>query len=160
MEDAVSQAKTEFVRAKDRLIKLLAETPDDKINWSPSPSSRTPIQLVAHSAIAIRNIHRFLDGHSFEIKDPAKADEHFRVQENQFTSREQALELLDEVSTNYVSWLDALTPENLSAIIELPFNFGSAPVAAGLAFPWRHTQAHIAQLEYIQTIYGDQDWHL
>ena len=160
MEDAVSQAKSEFIRAKDRLTNLFAQTPDDKINWSPSASSRTPVQLVAHCAEAIRNINRFLDGHPFEIKDPAKADDHFRELESRYNTREQALGFLNQVSSEYVAWLDVLTPDKLATIIELPFGFGTAPVSDGLAFPWRHTQAHIAQIEYIQTIFGDHDWHL
>lgn len=44
MEDTISQAKAEFVRAKDQVIRALATTPDDRIHWSPAPTARTPIQ--------------------------------------------------------------------------------------------------------------------
>src|SRR4051794_12092571 len=160
MEDAVSKAKSEFVRAKDRLAHLLATTPDDRINWSPSDSCRTPVQVVAHSAGAIKHIHGFLDGRPFDVGDPTAADKMFREYERQFTTREAVSGLLDQNSAAYLAFLDTLTPERLQAMVQLPFGLGTAPVAACLGFPAAHTQGHVAQLEYIQSIYGDHDWHL
>src|SRR5207253_4309919 len=62
MEDVISQAKADFLRAKQLISRALATTPDDRINWSPSPSARTPIQQVAHAARAVNSINGFLDG--------------------------------------------------------------------------------------------------
>ena len=44
MNEVIEEAKAEYLQAKERLIKALATTPDDRINWSPSPTSRTPIR--------------------------------------------------------------------------------------------------------------------
>jgi hypothetical protein len=160
MEDAISKAKADFVRAKDQLTRALANTPDDKVNWAPSPTARTPVQIVVHCAQALRNINEFLDGQPFPVTDTAAADKFFREQEQPFTTREQAVSLLEKNSAEYLAWLDALTPERLNTSIQLPFGLGSAPVAAGLAFPAAHTQGHVGQIDYIQTIYGDRAWHL
>ncbi len=62
MEDVISKTKADFVRAKEDLARAFATTPEDRINWSPSPTARTPVQIVAHAAEAIRNIHNFLNG--------------------------------------------------------------------------------------------------
>ena len=33
-------------------------------------------------------------------------------------------------------------------------------MAVGITFAAYHTHGHVAQMDYIQTIYGDQDWHM
>ena len=160
MEDAISRAKADFVRAKDQLSRALANTPDDKVNWAPAPTARTPVQIVAHCAMVVKNINDFLDGRPLQFTDTAAADKYFREQERPYTTRERAVSLLEKNSAEYLAWLDALTPERLNTSIQLPFGLGSAPLAAGLAFPAAHTQGHVGQIDYIQTIYGDLDWHL
>jgi hypothetical protein len=158
-QNTIEQTKQEFLRAKDRVVRLLKTTPDDRINWSPSPTARTPVQIVAHVAEAIKNIHGMLDGRPFPITNTEEADKYFREMEKRFNSREQVLACLEDNCANYVAWLDALPPERLDAQFEMPFGMGNAPVSSGLGFPTMHTQSHIPQLEYIQTIYGDRDWH-
>ena len=160
MSNTIEKARADYKQATGRLAQLLAKTPDDRLNWSPSPSARTPIQLAAHSAEAIKNIQGFLEGHPFEITDTAKADDFFRDWEKQFTTREQVVSLLEKTNARYLAFLDALTPDRLDTLVELPFGLGKAPLAIGLTFAPNHTQTHIAQLEYIQTIYGDHDWYL
>ena len=36
----------------------------------------------------------------------------------------------------------------------------TVPMSAGVTFAAYHTHGHVAQMDYIQTIYGDQDWHM
>jgi hypothetical protein len=160
MEDLISQAKADFLRAKEAISRALATVPDDRINWSPSPTARTPVQIVAHAAETVKNLNALLDGRPFPIKDTAEADKMFRESERQYGTREQVVDLLDQHSAEYVAWLDALTPDRLNTLVELPFGLGSAPVAVGLTFAPGHTRGHAAQIEYIQTIYGDHDWHM
>jgi hypothetical protein len=158
MEDTISQAKAEFVRAKERVIRLLAITPEDRINWSPSPTSRTPIQLVAHAALGISFVGAILDGRAPQFSSIAGLDGEFREQEKPFTTREQVLALLEANSTAHLAWLDALTPEKLASTVTTPF--GAIPMQAAIGLQSDHIRNHVAQMEYIQTIYGDHDWHV
>lgn len=156
----VGQVKQTFLYTKESLMKSLRTTPDDRINWSPSATSRTPVQLVAHSAAAIENIRTQLAGTPFPIKTTVEADETFRESEREITTREQALEMLEQNSAKYLAWLDELTPEKMEYQAEMPFGLGFFPVSSSLGFPAEHMRYHIAQLDYLQTIYGDQEWYL
>jgi hypothetical protein len=100
-----------------------------------------------------------ISGTRFPVLTTAEADRGFREHERQFTSREQTLELLEKNSVAYLAWLDQCTPEHLDRIVELPFGMGSIPAAHMLPFMAGHINNHTAQIEYIQTIYADQDWH-
>lgn len=159
-QDTINQAKDEFLQVKERLTVIFAETPEDRVNWSPSETARTPAHIVAHAAGAIQNLHGMMQGHAFGLGTSAEADAGFREWEQQFTTREQVTELLEDISSSYVAFLDSLTPESLETLIPLPFGMGQAPLGIALAFPPMHTRGHIAQIEYIQTIYGDYDWHM
>jgi hypothetical protein len=158
--DRIQKAKADFLDGKGRLMHALATTPDDRLNWSPSPTARTPIQQVAHAAIAIRNLHNTLDGRTFTADSVAAADAAFREEERAFNSREEVMNLLEETSGAYEAWLDRLTPDRLDTMVTLPFGMGQLPMRECLDFPPMHTMVHAGQIQYIQTIYGDQDWHM
>ena len=159
-DEAIEAARRSFFDEKERLARTLSRTPDDRLKWSPSPNSRTPLALVVHAAYAIGSVHRMLVGNPFSIPTTAEADRSFREFERDFTTREQALDLLEENGTAYVEWLNALSSSRLDDMVTLPFGLGAAPLSAALSFVPDHTRWHCAQLEYVQTAYGDHDWHL
>jgi hypothetical protein len=159
MEDIISQTKAELLRAKDRMAHVLATTPDDKLAWSPSPTARTPLQLVGHAASGIPGIQGMLTGQPFPFAGLAEFDAFMRADEQKYTGREQVLALLEQTHTDYLTWLDTLTPEQLGAMVQPPFG-PPVPMAVAITFPAYHLNSHIAQMDYIQTIYGDQDWHM
>ncbi len=159
MQDTVDQSKAEFLQAKERLTHALATTPDERINWSPSPTARTPIQQVAHCAMSIPGIQGMLSGKPFPFADLAEFDTALRTDEKEFTTREQVLGLLEQTSAGYLAWLDALTPEQFDSTVHTPFGH-VVPMTVGINFPAYHARDHVAQIDYIQTIYGDHDWHM
>jgi hypothetical protein len=158
MNETVEAAKAEFNRAKDRLAKALNTTPDDRINWSPSPTARTPIHQVAHGAMSIGGMQDWLSGKPFPFADVTELDAFSRTKEKEFSTREEVLGLLEVNSAAYLAWLDELTPEQVASPFESPM--GTFPMAAAITFPADHLRAHASQLEYTQTIYGDLDWHM
>ena len=158
MQNVIEESKTEFTRAKERIAKCLDVTSEDKLNWSPSSTSRTPIKLVAHSAMAIQGIGGILAGKPFPFTSMAEMDATFRAEEEIVTTKEQALALLEETSAAYLKWLDTVTPEQLASTVQFPM--GAMPMAVAITFAADHMRSHAAQLDYLQTIIGDLDWHL
>ena len=159
VQETTEQAKAAYLHSTAQLRSAFAYISEEKLNWSPSPTARTPVQIVAHAAQAVNFIHQQMSGVPFRHKTTAEADAAFRDWERQFDSREQVIGLLEEVSVNYLNWLDGLTQERLETITDLPFGLGAMPVESWLAAAPAHTQFHTAQLEYIQTICDDRDWH-
>lgn len=157
MSTPAEHAKSELRRTNARMKQLLESTPDNKLTWKPSPSSRSPIEIVGHAASSIKGIQSMLEGNPFPFASTAELDAFCLEQEKTFTSREQVLELLEANTAAFEAWLDSLTPEQLAAKVHGPF--GEQEVAVGAIFPAMHAIGHCGQLEYIQTIYGDRDWH-
>lgn len=158
MENIIDDVKAEFNRAKDRITRDLTTTPDDKINWSPTESARTPIQLVAHAALGTTGITGMLAGKPFPFSNMQEMDTASRQAEKEFTSREQVLAFLDKSSNEFLTWLDTLTAEQIASTLTLPF--GPVPMASAITFPADHLRCHAAQIEYVQTTYGDYSMHM
>ncbi len=158
MRETVEAAKAEFLRAKGRVTSALASTPDDKINWSPSSTARTPIEEVVHSALSIKGMQGWLDGNPFPFESMKALDDYSRSREAEFKTRESALELLETHSNEFISWLDGLSDEKVASTFSTPM--GDFPMASAITFPADHLRAHASQMDYIQTIYGDREWHM
>jgi hypothetical protein len=156
-EDSVSQAKAEFLRAKARLLVALDTTPDDKLNWSPSATARTPVELVAHAASSVPLIQGTICGAPWPYTSLTEADAAFRAADKPFKTREQAIEHLEETSSKFIAWLDSLTPEQVESTVHSVI--GTFPMSVAITLPADHMRGHTAQIEYIQTIWGDYDWH-
>jgi hypothetical protein len=154
----IESAKSEFERICGRLLKNLATTPDDKLNWSPAPSARTPLEIAFHCAKSIALLHGCIDGRdTMPSLTSEQFDAHFREQERNLGSREDVVKMIHENSAAYITWLEGLSEEKLSGTWNSPF--GEVPVATAITFPGFHASGHVSQLEYIQTIYGDRVWH-
>ncbi len=158
MEDLVSQAKGEFTRAQNRIAASLKAVPADKLNWAPSDSARTSLQIAAHAAMGTQGMQGIIEGKPFPFASMAEMDVASRIAEKQFTTIEAVLGLLDQTSSAYIAFLDSLTAEQLASTVNFPF--GPIPLAAAITFPADHLRGHAAQLDYVQTIWGDLVWHM
>ncbi|RYG66989.1 hypothetical protein EON80_14425, partial [bacterium] len=94
---------------------------------------------------------------AYPFEKVADIDVAFRAFEKKYQTREEAKHLMDEMVAEFCNWLDALTPEQYGSIVGS--FFGPIPMAFGITLPALHTEIHIGQLEYIQTIYGDMERH-
>lgn len=155
----IAEAKQVFVMSTDRIKRILEKTPDDRLLWSPAPTARTPLAQVAHAANSIHHIHTAMMGTRYATPTMEEADVEFLEMEKGIVTREAALALLENNSAVYIAWLDQLSADRLSDLVPLPFGMGEAPLEFMLMMPAWHTNDHAAQLEYIQTCYGDRTWN-
>jgi len=149
--------KDNFERRASRLAQGLATTPDDRINWSPTPTARTPVEVVAHVATVISTFHQTMMGAPFPDIQMENFDAILRRQEAQYKTRESAMTLFEKNREAYAEWLGQLSPETLATEVEFPF--GKVPMPAAIDMLNDHIVNHTGQLDYIQTIYGDRVWH-
>lgn len=157
-EQVIEEAVAEFNRAKDRLLKDLATTPDDRLRWSPAPTARTPLMQVAHAGMSIDGILDLLNGKEFDFEKMPEMDAQWRAAEAKVETRQEAIDILERASERYIAWMRALSPEKVLGTMQMPF--GVFPMAQVVTWLADHVRNHCAQLEYIQTAYGDLTWHM
>ena len=153
----VESARASFLQAVEGMKRNFASTPDDKLNWSPTPTARTACEIVAHSAEAIHNMTEMFQGRPFTVPTTGEADVEFREIEKGFQSRSSALDALESQSATYLAFLDTVTEEKLVAPVTLPFGMGALPLSQMLQFPPMHTMVHTGQLEYLQTVVKERN---
>lgn len=151
-------AKAELLQARDRLIALVDATPDDRLAWRPSESARSIVEVAAHCGHALGNILIQMKGTPYPIPSSGEAEIVFQEHDRQFTGREVVPYFAKHVD-DFVAYLDALTEADLDRRTTMPFGLGEVPLRVFVFAGANHTNGHIAQIEYIQTIYGDRDWH-
>jgi hypothetical protein len=160
LAELVAQAKQSAEEAKALLLTNFSFVPDDKLTWSPSASARSAVQIVAHCGAANEAFAEVIAGGEIPINglSPEEASAQIRISGATVTSREEAVELVEESTARVIAALDKATPELLATAPMTPF--GPFPYEAWMVLPGQHMGGHAQQLAYLQTIWGDLEDHM
>ena len=158
MDDLVTMCKQNAVRGMERFLKTFSFVPDDKLTWSPSPTAKSALRIAAHTACTAGNFAYLIRNGKFPTNDMAELFAGMNAEEQTVTTREAAVELLRKNTDDILAALDASTPELIASTLETPFGF-SAPMAFFMNLPGSHAESHAAQVDYLQTCWGDREMH-
>ena len=153
VEQAVSYAES----AKTRLIHALESVPDDKLTWSPSPTAKTPLAIAAHAGMSNSNFASLLRGDPMPDLPFEKLMAMMAEAENAIKTREEAVQIIEVKSAEAIAALNGLTQARIGEEVQTPF--GSMSVKFIMTIIGRHMDSHAAQIDYLQTIWGDQQMH-
>jgi hypothetical protein len=156
IEDVISMCKGRVTDAMEHFLCVLRFVPADKLTWSPAPTAKSALQIAAHcagysgafapvirSGLFPRTTEEFLGPIESIIKSIATPD--------------QAEAALRRGTAETLAALDAVKPDQIGASVLTPI--GLQPFTFFLDIPARHLFSHTAQLDYLQTCWGDQEVH-
>jgi hypothetical protein len=140
-------------RAAHWLAHFVSTTPDDKLTWKPSadPSSKTRdiLDMVSESIGANRMMAAMVRG------ETPKGDLHAAAPA---MTSEQAQ---DELRASAKEFGDALRAADESILgVTYTTPFGPMPGYAIIAMPASNMDYHSGQVNYVQRLYGDIDFHM
>jgi len=158
MNDAIEKAKRQTLHGKDRLLKTLSFVPDDKLNWSPSPTAATALQIAAHAGLSN---YRFIQQMRRQPM-PTYATEAERLKagadaDADITTRQAAIDEIELATEEVLAFLDTLTDADVDSTVKLPFR--EVPMRHLMRRPGLHMEHHAGQIDYLQTCWGDMVWH-
>lgn len=146
--------------AKDGLDRTFAAVPDDKISWKPAPTARTVLDAFGDAAQTLQFTAQMLESKG-DFK-PALGPELFaqlKAERAQW-SREEALTHFEMGWSRFKAALEPLTDEQLATPVTLPMRGGMTMSLAGWGMlSYRTLISRFAQINYIQTLYGDTQAH-
>ena len=159
ISEEVTRAKSNFERFSGRILHLLSFIPDDKLTWKPSPTAKTPLNIVAHCAL----VSKFCaDVITVNMPDSMPSPQEFlkglHEAEEKVTTRESAIALLNETTAELSKAFDGVNVDNIDSTRNSPF--GAIPIRFWISQGGEQMAGHAGQLEYLQTIWGDLDNHL
>ncbi|MGI8924224.1 MAG: hypothetical protein ACR2HJ_09360 [Fimbriimonadales bacterium] len=81
-----------------------------------------------------------------------------KTAEDALTSRTEMESLFRKNTDEVIAALDTLTPEGICATLDTSLGW-SMPMTFLMKLPGMHAISHAAQIDYLQTCWGDQDVH-
>lgn len=146
-------------QALTALFRTARHVPADKWLWSPMGAARSAQSQVAECALTPLLYLSLLDGPFFDMSDPEVR-----------TRGEEMMATLDTVDAaeaaaqqQYASLyarFESLTDADLEKTVHLPFGGGrDVPMADFIFLPYQNIVYHTGQINYLQTMLGDQEMH-
>lgn len=158
LSEQIDQLKRATEEARAQLLKTFTFVPDDRLQWSPASTSRTALQIVSHCGAANRAFAASIRGEKLPLSsDPKEAAAQIRNGGSEIQTREAAIRSVEDSTDEVVSALDTVTAERMETKLDTPF--GPIPFPIWIKIPGDHMACHAAQIDYLQTIWGDQEDH-
>jgi hypothetical protein len=143
---------------RDSLLRTAQAVPEDKLNWKPLDNGRTILDLLGDAAqMPLFAIQLMEQKESFQFDR-----ERFQqaTQARATWTRDEAIEHLNRNTKQMIAAIGALTDEELNTPIHLPMGGGmTLPLSGWLMMAYRTFTSRFAQINYIQTLYGDFESH-
>lgn len=156
-EELIATCKKRATDAMDRFLHLLRFVPEGRLTWSPAPTANSALQIAAHCAGYSGAFAAIISAGAF----PWTVEEFLGPIQwaiGSITTIEQAEDMLRKGIADTVAALDSVKPEQFGAMIDSPQ--GKTPFRFFLTLPAMHLETHGAQIDYLQTCWGDLEVHL
>lgn len=136
------------VRVAESLAHFLTTTQEDKRDWAPETTTRTALQQVGECVGVNRYMAKLIAG-----EEPPAGGLH----DYSFESVEDAKSQLVEGANALAASIRALPDENLEKTYQHP----RAQIIGKnlIIMPLRNMAYHAGQINFIQTLYGDTEFH-
>ena len=142
---------------RDQVLRTAQAVPDDKMNWKPLDNGRSVLDLLGDAAQAPIFATRMLTDPDFR---PSREAFMQMAQERANWTREEAVEHLNRNTDAVIEAIGNTSEEKLAELLHLPMAGGlTLPLSAWIMMTYRAFIARMAQINYIQTLYGDFESH-
>jgi uncharacterized protein YndB with AHSA1/START domain len=146
----IQQAKQVADMSLRRLKDTFAHIPDERLFERAAETCRAPLGILLHTAFSNQYFAAVLRGDAMEAMSPADIVKAGDAKAASIKARSEAEELLESTSQEVLDSYDKLDPARLTSDPRVGFI---------LTLVGRHVDGHAAQIDYIQTTWGDLEDH-
>ena len=140
------------------LIRTFNAVPDDKLNWAPLDKGRTALDAFADAAQACEMVTRLVESKG-EMKLLPEMFAGNKAARSTWT-KDDAIAAMNANTTALYAAINTLSEEELAMSITMPIGGGmTMPLGAWILVVYRAFISRFAQINYIQTLYGDSESH-
>lgn len=154
--DLVESSKQRAVSNMEFFLRNFAHVPDDKLNWTPTPTAKSALRIAAHTALYAGRFAAMIRAKALPI--PENLSEWMAQREAEeiaITSREEMEKVFRQGTAEVLEALDALTPEDVALILDSGQGW-TTPMTQLMGLPAWHATLHAGQIDYLQTCWDDQ----
>lgn len=132
-------------KSGQEMLLTLARTPDDRLEWKPEPTARTPMDFLRECSVHCDEWAQLLESYVWP--------DQFMTRVGAITARDEAVLEMGGAIARLAQVIRSVPDEKLDLLLKTPWE--EAPIGFWLTYAAGHTQYHTGQMNYIQTLYGD-----
>lgn len=154
--DLIESCKQRAVSNMEFFLRNFAHVPDDRLNWTPTPTSKSALRIAAHTALYAGRFAKMI--RERQVPSPANLDEwvaNNNAEEVAITTREEMERVFREGTAEVLAALDSLSPEDVEMTIDSGQGW-TMPMTQLMGLPGWHATLHAGQIDYLQTCWDDQ----
>ncbi len=138
-------------------LRNFSHVPDDKLNWSPAPTAKSPLRIAAHTALYAGRFAKMIRERRLPVPENlADWIAEQVAEEVAITSREEMEALFRQGTAEVLEALDTLTLEEVGMTLDSGQGW-SMSMKFLMDLPSIHTNFHTGQIDYLQTCWDDQE---
>lgn len=154
--DLIESAKNRAIGGMELFLRNFSYVPDDRLAWTPTPTSKSAIRIAAHTALYAGRFASMIRDR--RLPAPENLDEWLAQRDREeiaITSREDIERIFREGTNEVLAALDGLTPEETEMTLDSGQGW-SMPMDQLMVLPGWHATLHTGQIDYLQTCWDDQ----
>ncbi len=154
--DLIESSKQRAVSNMEFFLRNFAYVPDDKLNWTPTPTSKSALRIAAHTALYAGRFAKMIRDR--QLPAPENLTEWLAEREAEevaITSREEMERVFREGTAEVLAALDTLTPDEIESSLTSGQGW-SMEMKQLMGLPGWHATLHAGQIDYLQTCWDDQ----
>jgi hypothetical protein len=157
-QNSATEGATRLAEAnKKYFLNTFAAVPDDKLTYTPSPTAKNALKIAAHVAATLPGLAMIIGRQPMPDMTAPELFAFLDAEADKLHTREKVVEAIEAGHAQVLAALAALTPEDTEATVVTPLGEGSMGFYMNL--PGVHYMSHGAQIDYLQTCWGDLDLH-
>jgi hypothetical protein len=157
MESLVAASKKSAVQNMEMFLRNFSHVPDDKLNWTPTPTAKSAIRIAAHTALYADRFAAMIRDRKLPAPDNlAEWLAQRNAEEEAVTSRADIETIFRKGTDEVIAALDSLNPEEVGGTLDSGQGW-SMPMSFLMNLPGWHATCHMGQIDYLQTCWDDQE---
>lgn len=150
-------AKKNVVRGMEQFLRNFSKVPDDKLGWSPTPTSKSAIRIAAHTAVGAANFANMI--RKRKLPSPEEIPDFVartKAAEEALTNRAEVESVFRKNTDEVLSAIDTLAPDDIELVLDSSQGW-TMPITFLINLPAMHADWHTGQIDFLQTCWGDQE---
>jgi hypothetical protein len=147
-------ALTAALKAREDLVRVARAVPEERRFWCPAAIARHTVEILAHCAASNTFLAAVIGEHALPYRTQEEEDAAIEA----CTNLDLAEMFLNRSVTAVCDAIATVSESRLSQQIAMPWG-ERMTVALSLLSPSQHMRYHEGQINYIQTLYGDDEHH-
>lgn len=157
MDPRIELSKKSAVDNMELFLRNFSKVPDDRLTWTPTPTSKSAIRIAAHTALYAGRFAQMIRERALpKVENLDQWLAQRNAEEELLTSRAEVEAVFRAGTAQVISALESLTPEEIESTLDSGQGWQMSMIWV-MGLPGWHSTLHTGQIDYLQTCWGDQE---